>query len=84
MTILSSSYFSNFFIFFSFASSILLDFIRYDGQRIRLTHPRVVLPYIMYKCNTWVSKSDSLPVIPNKIEQSRGSHNSNGILCGNT
>ena len=23
----------------------------------------------MYKCNTWVSKSDSLPFIPNKIKQ---------------
>ena len=41
-------------------SSTLLDFIRYDGQRIRLTHPRVPLSYIMHKCNTWVSKSDSL------------------------
>ena len=47
----------------------LLHFIRYDGQRIRLTHPRVALPYINYKCNTWVSKSDSLPFIPNKIKQ---------------
>ena len=52
-------------------SSTLLNFIRYEGQRIRVSHLSVALPYIMYKCNTWVSKSDALPFIPNKIEQSR-------------
>ena len=61
----------------------MLNFIRYDGQGIRLTHPRVALPYIMYKCNTWVSKSDSLPFIPNRIEQSRG-RCCNGIFCVET
>ena len=62
-------------------SSLLLNFIRYERQKIRLTHPRVALPYIMYKCNTWVSKSDSLPFIPNKIEQSRGSSVVTVFLC---
>ena len=61
-----------FFEILIFYLPLLLNFIRYEGQRIQLTHPRVTLPYIMYKYNMWVRKPDSLPFIPNKIEQKRG------------
>ena len=65
-------------------SSLLLDFIQYEGRRFRISHLSVALPYIMQQCNKQVGKSDSLPFIPNKIEQNTRRPIATVFLCRNT